>query len=389
VEAVKDIRHNKDRKGILILTPFFSPNIGGVETHLDDLVNGLDKRGYKVYVQTYSPITTEGVPWKPREKRGNAVEIRRYSWFGKNLFHKVEKLPFIDFIYITPYLFLRTFIWLLSNKNNIDVIHAQGFNAASIGVVFKKIFRKKLIVSTHAIYEIDKNSKMAKRIVKVLNGADKILCLSEGSYRELISFGLRESKLDIFKYWVDLEIFKPYKNNEFRKELGIKDGFIVLFVGRVMEKKGVRVLCEVAQKLPEVNFVFVGTGPDEDYLKEQEKSNDNIKFMGFVRNNLLYKYYNASDVFCIPSQYEEGFGRVVMEAVSCGLPVVGSNKGGIPEALDASVSILIEPTAENLKNAIEGLYRDNNRYLELKSNCRSYAEKNFSEKNIELITKYY
>jgi len=377
------------KKGVLILTPFFSPNIGGVETHLDDLVNGLDKRGYKVYVQTYSPITTEGVAWKSYEKRGNSIEIKRYKWFGRNLFHKVEKFPFVDFIYITPYLFLRTFIWLLFNKKKIDVIHAQGFNAAFIGTVFKRIFKKKLIVSTHAIYEIDKNSNTAKRIVRVLNKADKVLCLSKGSYNELISFGLSEEKLDIFKYWIDLEVFKPYKNNEFRNKLGIKNVFTVLFVGRLIDKKGIRVLCEVAKEIPDMNFVFIGTGTDEDYLKEQEKKNRNIKFVGFVRNDLLYKYYNSSDVFCIPSQYEEGFGRVVMEAVACGLPVVGSNKGGIPEALDSSVSILIEPTVENLKRKIEELYRNKDRYFKLKNNCRNYAEKNFSEKNIELITKYY
>ena len=377
------------KKGVLILTPFFSPNIGGVETHLDDLVNGLDKGGYKVYVQTYSPITTEGVAWKSYEKRGNSIGIKRYKWFGRNLFHKVEKFPFVDFIYITPYLFLRTFIWLLFNKKKIDVIHAQGFNAAFMGAVFKGVFKKKLIVSTHAIYEIDKNSNTAKRIVRVLNKADKVLCLSKGSYNELISFGLSEKKLDIFKYWIDLEVFKPYKNNEFRDELGIKNVFTVLFVGRLIDKKGIRVLCEVAKEIPDMNFVFIGTGPDEDYLKEQEKKNRNIKFVGFVRNDLLYKYYNSSDVFCIPSQYEEGFGRVVMEAVACGLPVVGSNKGGIPEALDSSVSILIEPTVENLKREIEELYRNKDRYFKLKNNCRSYAERNFSEKNIELITKYY
>ena len=117
-------------KGILILTPFFSPNVGGVETHLDDLVTGLDKRDYRVYVQTYSPITTDGADWKPFEKRGNSIEIRRYKWFGKNLFHKVEKFPFVDFLYITPYLFLRTFIWLTFNHSKVNVIHAQGFNAA-------------------------------------------------------------------------------------------------------------------------------------------------------------------------------------------------------------------------------------------------------------------
>ena len=58
-------------KGILILTPFFSTNIGGVETHFDDLVEALDDNGYKVYVQTYSPITTANVEWKSKEKKGN------------------------------------------------------------------------------------------------------------------------------------------------------------------------------------------------------------------------------------------------------------------------------------------------------------------------------
>ena len=62
---------NKNKKGVLILTPFFSPNIGGVETHLDNLVSILDEKGYKVFVQTYSPITTENIPWK----KMNTLEI--------------------------------------------------------------------------------------------------------------------------------------------------------------------------------------------------------------------------------------------------------------------------------------------------------------------------
>ena len=377
------------KKGILILTPFFSPNIGGVETHLDDLVIGLDKRGYKVFVQTYSPITTEGVIWKLFEKKGNSIEIRRYRWFGKSLFHKVEKFPFIDFIYITPYLFIRTFIWFLFNSKKIDVIHAHGFNAAWMGVIFKKVFKKKLIVSTHAIYEIDKDSKTAKRIVGILNEADNVLCLSKGSLNELVSFGMGRNSLDIFKYWIDLDTFKPLNKGELRKELGLDDSFSVLFVGRMIEKKGVRILCDVAKDLPALDFVFIGDGPEKDYLDGEFQVNRNIKYLGRIENRLLYKYYNCADIFCIPSQYEEGFGRVVMEAVACGLPVVGSNKGGIPEALDSTVSILVEPAKENLKNAIESLYKDSNRFNTLVSNCRAYAKKNFSEDNIDLIIRYY
>ena len=148
-------------------------------------------------------------------------------------------------------------------------------------------------------------------------------------------------------------------------------------------------MCEIAKDLKDVNFIFIGTGPEEEYIKDQAESESNIKFVGFVKNKLLYKYYSVADIFCIPSQYEEGFGRVVMEAVACGCPVVGSNKGGIPEALGEGVSILVEPAKENIKEVIEELYENREKYINLKNNCRNYAEKNFSEENTNLITKYY
>lgn len=382
-------REKNMKKGVLLISPFFSPNIGGVETHLDDLVLALDRRGYSVFVQTYSPIITEGVSWKAFGKRHRNVEIRRYRWFGKRIFNKIEKKHLLDFLYLTPYLFLRTFLWLLLNSKKVDVIHAQGFNAAWIGVVLKKIFRKKLIVSTHAIYEIDKKSCTAKRIVSILSKADEVLCLSQGSYNELASFGLAKEKMNLFKYWINLDSFRILDKQEFRSELQIEDKFTVLFVGRLIEKKGMKVLAEVAKQVPEINFLFIGTGPEENYLKQQAIEHRNIKFIGMVKNTQLYRYYNVADIFCIPSQYEEGFGRVVMEAVACGLPVVGANKGGIPEALDNTVSVLVDPTVENLKNSIEELYKNKEKYLELRVNCRRYAEKNFSEENIDLITKYY
>ena len=108
-------------KGILLLTPFYHPNIGGVETHLTDLATELSKT-YKVFVHTYSPITTINVSYKKFEKQKN-LEIHRYPWFGKSLFHKLEKFPIFDFLYLTPYLFIRVFLWMIFNSNKIDMIH--------------------------------------------------------------------------------------------------------------------------------------------------------------------------------------------------------------------------------------------------------------------------
>lgn len=377
-------------QGVVLLTPFFTPNIGGVETHLDDQVNEMNRLGYKIYVQTYSPLTTDNTTWKPYEEKAKNVKIWRYRWIGKNLFHILEKYFLLDFLYLTPYLLIRSSLWMIFNHKKIDVIHSHGFNTAVIGILLKKIFHKRLIVSIHAVYGIKKNLFFTKFIVSVLNKTDNIICLSKASYKELISLGVDRRKLAIFKYWVNLKGFYPLRNKtKLRNELSIENRFTVLFVGRLLEKKGVKILAEVARLLPEINFLFIGVGPKEEFLRQKTKKLTNVKFLGGVQNDHLNKYYNSADVFCIPSQYEEGYGRVVMEAVACGIPVVGSNKGGIPEALDKSVSILVEPTVGNLKREIYRLYTDKNLYVTLSANCRKYAQDNFSEKNISLITRYY
>ena len=108
-----------------------------------------------------------------------------------------------------------------------------------------------------------------------------------------------------------------------------------------------------------------------------------------IQNHELPVYYNSADVFCIPSQYKEGLGRVVMESVSCGVPVVGSSLGGISEAVNNTVSVLMEPTYDNLKRSILMLYKDNDHLQSLKSNCREYAVMNYSKKSLDLITKHY
>lgn len=378
------------KQGVLILTPFFSPAIGGTETDLNDLVLGLSKLGYLVYVHTYFPaITTPNVPWLAYEERPDGVKIWRYRWIGRGLFHKLEKIPFLDFLYLTPYLFLRVCLWLIFNRKKISVIHAQGLNAALVGAVLGTLFGIKLVVSSHALYEIDKNSITAWLIAHILKFASAILYVSEASSRELESFGVDKKKLHLRKHWINLEAFKPGDKTVLRKKLGIENKFTVLFVGRLLRKKGVVELVKVAEACPSINFVFIGKGSEETYLKRKEKSLRNVRFLGSVPNSNISQYYNSADIFCIPSQYEEAYGFVSVEAISCGVPVVGSNKGGIPEVVDNTVSILVEPTVRNLTEAITSLYRNPKAYKRLKDNCRNYAEKNYSEKNIRSITKYY
>jgi glycosyltransferase involved in cell wall biosynthesis len=380
---------NKNKKGVLILTPFFSPNIGGVETHLDNLVLNLDEKGYRTFVQTYSPLTTENTSWKKSELLGNNIQINRYRWFGKNLFHKLENYPILDFLYLTPYLFIRSLLFMITNSKKIDVIHAQGLNAGAIGVILKAIFKKRLIISLHAIYtNIDNHGLIAFLIRMILNSADVTLGGSKPINNQFNQTWIKGSCLKKFRYWVDLNHFKPMNLKESRKKIGVEDCFTVLFVGRLIPIKGIKLLVEVARELDQIQFLFVGAGPLESFLKSTSEQNSNIQFLGQVHNNDLPAYYNSADIFCIPSQYEEGLGLVVMESVACGVPVVGSNRGGISEALNETVSILLEPTHDNLKNAIKRLHMDSEQLKTLKMDCRNYAM-NYCKQNLDLITKHY
>ncbi len=381
---------HKNKKGVLILTPFFSPNIGGVETHLDNLVSILDEQGYRIFVQTYSPLTTENTSWKKNELLGNNIQINRYRWFGKNLFHNLESHPFLGFLYLTPYLFFRSLLFMITNSKKIDVIHAQGLNAGAIGVILKVVFKKRLIISLHSIYtNIDDHGLIPFLIRMILNSAHVTLGVSKAVNRQFNQTAIKVSSLKKYRYWVDLKHFKPMNLKESRKKIGVDDRFTVLFVGRLIPIKGIKLLVEIARELDQIQFLFIGAGPLESFLNSASEQNTNIKFLGQVQNYNLPVYYNSADVFCIPSQYEEGLGRVVMESVSCGIPVVGSNRGGISEALNKTISILLEPTHDNLKNTIQMLHMDKQKLMALKMDCRNYATMNYSKQNLDLITRHY
>ena len=378
-----------NKSSVLILSPFYEPNVGGVETSLKELTSYLlrDKR-YNIYVLTYQPITTEA-RGASLEKKGN-LEVKRIPWIGYNLFHKLEPYPILEFLYITPWLFLNTFIFMLKHRYSIRTIHAQGFNAAFISRIISMVFKTRTVVSIHAIYNLKPSSVFTKLVRWTLKKADKVLALSLASKRELVNIGLLSAKIDISTNWVDQGVFKPLDKSEAKKDVNWEGRFIVLFVGRFIKAKGMDLLLEVArQTTRDIYFAFIGDGPRAEMIRKESMDLPNVLFVGKVNNQNLPLYYNAANILCVPSQYEEGFGRVILEAVSCGTPVVGANRGGIPEAIDGTVGVLVEPNVENLRRVIENLYDDRETLNKFSGVCRRYAEERFSERNALAVVKCY
>src|SRR6266404_3275277 len=112
---------------ILQLTSHYSPNVGGVETHLTDFVEFLQKKNYLVTVLTYQPLVTKA-SWKMHEKDEN-LEIIRIPWVA-GFFYSLVSRPILEFLYLVPGLFAMTPFVLQSKK--IDVIHAHGLVAGFV-----------------------------------------------------------------------------------------------------------------------------------------------------------------------------------------------------------------------------------------------------------------
>ena len=161
---------------------------------------------------------------------------------------------------------------------------------------------------------------------------------------------------------VDLKKFKSNKRlgNEIRKQLGIpKDGFVYLFLGRLVEDKGVLDLAKAFSEINNSRIYLVFVGSDETKLSAHilnicAHKTKHIRVLGFSKEP--YKYITLANVLCLPS-YREGFGSVIIEAAAMGVPAIGSNIYGITDAIQLNKTGLLHEPGDifGIKIAMESL----------------------------------
>ncbi len=369
---------------ILILSIGFRPNIGGLETHLTDLTGQLVKK-IKVMVVTLSPITTK-VKAKVVERSKNLV-IWRVPWYGGGLFYKLQKYYFLEFIYLIPPLFAGL-LWALIRYPGIKVIHAQGLSGAIAALLLGKVFRKRLVVSTHFVFHF-KNDFFGMFSRFIFSNFDRVLCVSLASRGEMAKLGVPKEKLGKCAYWVNLDMFKPMNKLKAKKAVEWPDDFSVMFIGRLVAEKGVRELLEAVPDISkDIQVYIVGDGPLRERVQKVADKSSNLHYLGRIDNAMTPVYYSAADLVVVPS-YEETLGKVSMEAFGCGTPVVASSAGGIKEVVNDSVGILIDVKASQISSAINKLYEDQKLYERLQKNTRAHVQKYYSSKNAEVFLKEY
>ncbi|MCK4511552.1 glycosyltransferase family 4 protein [bacterium] len=235
--------------------------------------------------------------------------------------------------------------------------------------------------------------RLAKRTeTSCLKRADRVVVLSDFSREQLVSYyPFAREKVIKIAGGVDLEKFHPAPDRAaVRRSLGLRpEGPILFTARRLVPRMGVEnllmALAGVRSSFPEVLLVIAGRGRMEEELRRlvaAEELGDNVKFVGFVDDSDLVGYYQAADLFVLPSLAFEGFGMVTLEALACGTPVVGTPIGATPEILERLAPQLLlagtEPHA--IRRGITAMLEwlsDADAVGRLRTLCRSYVEAHY------------
>jgi glycosyltransferase involved in cell wall biosynthesis len=214
---------------------------------------------------------------------------------------------------------------------------------------------------------------------------DALIAHNEAAKNIFSSKGLKQ--IEIIPPWVDTEVFAPGSKADGKRRLGIT-GYTIGYVGRLVAEKGVDLLFQVSAGLKFPHEVLVvGAGPEEKPLRTLAARlgiSHRIHWIGPIPKGYLAQHLQAMDVLVLPScttpLWREQFGRILIEAMSCGVPVIGSDSGEIPRTIGAAGLIFPERDASALTLQLERMHDDPGLSEELSNRSRDRAESVFSTK---------
>lgn len=379
--------------------PEFEDDPHGIFVHR--LMKEISKQGHEVHI--LAPYTGKKTKYVLE-----GVHVERFHYFYPKRFQNLcGRSGMIDNVkegvlvklQVLTFLFFNI-IHSLRKLNNMDVVHVQWPIPNGLGALFlKKIYRIPYINTIHGeeVY-LSKRYHTVFALKWFVNNSVKTITNSSATLDSCLKAGLEKQKLNIIPFGADTDFFKPLK---IPKD---KTVFHILAVGYLIERKGfeylIKAVKEVLKEHENVHLTIVGSGPLEKRLKDIIKElnlETNAEIIKNVSDNELLHLYNSSDLFVLPSIVDsqgntEGLGVVLLEAMACRLPVIGSDTGGIPDIIQNGKNGLLvaEKDVLGLSNAILNLIENEDLREELAVNGYNKVREKFSwEKIAERYVEIY
>jgi len=314
-----------EKRKINLLQLVYGFGVGGGEAKLLELVDKLDKEKYAI---TVCSVGLGGPLEQQFRDTGADVLVVKKRWrFDPTLIFKVAKLV---------------------KQRKIDVVMTTLFYADIVGAAASFLVKPKALIS----WEVITHPLNARRrlMYKLLSSRfDVVVTVSNSIWDFVIKKrSQNKNKIKTIYYGVDLDAYAPAKKSgDLAKELGNPD-CIFGVVARLRYQKGhvhlIDAVPKVIEKYPNVKFVFIGSGDQEELLRQRvadRNVQNQVIFLG-LRRDIKY-LLNEIDVFVLPSLWE-GFPNVVLEAMGCAKPVIATSvEGTIELVADGESGILMPP----------------------------------------------
>ncbi|XP_046145039.1 phosphatidylinositol N-acetylglucosaminyltransferase subunit A [Osmia bicornis bicornis] len=349
---------------ICMVSDFFYPNMGGVEEHIFNLSQCLLGFGHKVVVLTHSYGDRIGVRYMTNGLKVYYIPVK--------VFYNQCVLPtMICSIPLIRYIFIR---------EEIQIVHGHSaFSAlAHEGMLIGRLMGLKTTFTDHSLFGFaDASAILTNKFLEIsLSDCNHCICVSHtGKENTVLRANVLKEKVSVIPNAVDTTLFMPDTAKR-------DDNFItIVIVSRLVYRKGVdllaRIIPDICSRYDNVQFLIAGDGPKRWLIEEVRERNllqHRVTLLGSLEHSQVRHVLNKGHIF-LNTSLTEAYCMAIVEAAACGLQVVSTKVGGIPEVLPEDLIYLVEPTVQALIEGLELAIKD---YREGNTKCPFEMNKRIS-----------
>lgn len=325
---------------VAMLTSLYPPSVGGIQSHTHSLSRALAAKGAEVHV------VTRRAPGHPAHAADGTLHV-----------HRVGAPPGAPGPLATVAYVAGAARLVASLRPRVDVIHAQQLlSPSSAALVLSVLTGTPILLNPHACGAIGDVGVLSStalgrlRLRATVRRADAFVAISGPIGAELREAGVPEARILAVPNGVDVERFRPAAAEEraaLRRSLGLPEGPLVVYTGRLAPEKGVDVLAaawpRVLARLPSARLWMLGDGAERGRLADAARQAGvagTIALPGPVAD--VSPFVRAADAAVLPSR-TEGMPVALLEAMACAVPVVATAVGGSAEVLRDGVTGRLVP----------------------------------------------
>ncbi|XP_078513829.1 phosphatidylinositol N-acetylglucosaminyltransferase subunit A [Lissotriton helveticus] len=326
---------------ICMVSDFFYPNMGGVESHIYQLSQCLIERGHKVIIVTHAYGDRKGIRYLTNGLKVYYLPLKvMYNQStATTLFHS---LPLLRYIFV---------------RERVEIVHSHSsFSAMAHDALFhSKTMGLRTVFTDHSLFGFaDVSSVLTNKLLTVsLCDTSHIVCVSYTSKENtVLRAALNPEIVSVIPNAVDPTEFTPdpQKRNA---------NTTIVVASRLVYRKGIDLLSGIipvlCHKYPDLNFLIGGEGPKRivlEEVRERYQLHDRVRLLGALEHKDVPNVLVQGHIF-LNTSLTEAFCMAIVEAASCGLQVVSTRVGGIPEVLPESLVILCDPSVKSLCDGLE------------------------------------